>query len=76
MSEMKYFSVTVSIQPVIFCRPPGAVLAFSPLPQPLQLPVLQWLRDRRGWTESVPEGAAGASHEDVCSEFENSTHIS
>ncbi|KAK2853667.1 hypothetical protein Q5P01_006328 [Channa striata] len=44
----------------------GTVLAFSPLPKPLQLPVLQWLRDRRGGAESVPEGAAGAAHEDVC----------
>lgn len=65
----------------VLCCSPGTVLAFSPLPQPLQLPVLQWLRGRRGWTEPVPEGAAGASHEDVCREYENcgtilSTHLS
>lgn len=65
---MKY---RVSIQCVLLCRPPGAVLAFGPLPQSLQLPVLQRLRDRRGWTESIAEGAAGAANEDVCSESED-----
>lgn len=51
-----------------FVGPLGTVLAFSPLPQPLQLLVLQWLRDRRGCSESISERAAGAAHEDVCSE--------
>jgi len=54
----------------LLCCPPGAVLAFGPLPQPLQLPVLQRLRHQRGSTEPVAEGAAGAAHEDVCSKYE------
>lgn len=49
-----------------FCPPTGTVLALGPLPQPLQLPVVQRLRDRRRRRDSVPEGAAGAADEDVC----------
>ena len=57
--------------PPLLCRPLGAVLAFGPLPQPLQLPLLQRLRDRRGRTGPGPEGAAGVAHEDVCGELEH-----